>query len=543
MEALKSRICIYIASLRIQITCFALSGMDDRSTNIVGTRTARQGRRTTSSRNFAIPRRSSITFLVVAFAAVFSQRLLCQAASGQSGSMPVPQYSEQGSSKPNSAAPSLAPAANSQNPFLGSVPEGKANPEVVPLSFKEAIDRALRNNLGLLIGSDNLLAARGQKWEELSHLLPNVSAAATQSAQQIDLAALGFRFKFPGISSVIGPIGTFDARAYVTAPLFDWHAIKREQGASANESAARYNYQNARELVVLAAGNEYLLTIAAGARVDAAQAQLETAQALFNKTRDQQTAGVVPAIDALRAQVEFQTRQQQLIVVRNDYAKQQLLLARTIGLPPGQEFTLTDKAPYAPLAPMTIEQALQRAYSSRPDYLGMAQQVRGAERFRQAATAEHLPVVDFSGNYGAAGVNVGDSHGVFQVGATLGIPIFAGGKAHADALEADAVLRQSRQQLENLRAQIDYEVRSALLDLNAANDQVTVARQSLDLANQTLDQARDRFVAGVADNLEVVEAQETVATANENYISSLYAHNGAKVSLARAIGFAGQGVK
>jgi outer membrane protein TolC len=151
--------------------------------------------------------------------------------------------------------------------------------------------------------------------------------------------------------------------------------------------------------------------------------------------------------------------------------------------------------------------------------------------------------LDFLANYGTAGVNLGDSHGVFTVGATLAIPIFAGGKAHADALEAEATLRQRRQQMENLRGQIDFEVRTALLDLRAAADQVQVARSALDLANQTLDQARDRFSAGVTDNLEVVQAQESVASANENYINSLYAHNVAKVSLARAIGFAEQGVR
>ncbi len=169
--------------------------------------------------------------------------------------------------------------------------------------------------------------------------------------------------------------------------------------------------------------------------------------------------------------------------------------------------------------------------------------MRAADQFRRAATAEHFPSLNFAGNYGAAGVNLGESHGVFEVGATLAIPIFAGGRAHADALEAEATLRQNRQQLENLRAQIDYEVRTALLDLAAAADQVEVARSSLDLANQTLDQARDRFTAGVADNLEVVQAQESVASANENYIGSLYAHNLAKVSLARAVGFAEQGVR
>ncbi len=434
-------------------------------------------------------------------------------------------------------------SSTSQSPFLSSVPEGKATGTVLPLSFKDALDRALRNNLGLLLSGDNSLAARGKKWEELSHLLPNVSAAATQSAQQIDLSALGFRFNFPGIPQVIGPLGVFDARAYVTAPLFDWHAIQRERGARAAESAAQYNYKSARELVVLATGNEYLLTIAASARVDAAQAELETAQALYSKARDQQAAGVSPAIDTLRAQVELQTRQQQLIAARNNYAKQKLALARTIGLPPGQEFNLTDQEPYQPLTPLSLEQALERAYAQRNDYQAAAQQVLSAERFRRAATAEHYPSLEFSGNYGAAGVNIGNSHGVFVAGATLEIPIFAGGRAHADALQAEATLRQSKQQLENLRAQIDYDVRTALLDLQSAAEQVEVAKSELDLANQTLVQARDRFTAGVTDNLEVVQAQEAVASANENYISSLYSHNVAKISLARAIGFAEQGVR
>ena len=262
-----------------------------------------------------------------------------------------------------------------------------------------------------------------------------------------------------------------------------------------------------------------------------------------HQAHDQQVAGVVPAIDALRAHVEFQTRQQQLIAARNEYAKQKLILARTIGLPPGQEFNLTDKSPYEPLTPMSLEQALQCAYAQRPDYLAAAQQVRSAQLFRRAATAEHLPSLNLAGDYGAAGVNIGNSHGVFDVGATLAIPIFAGGRAHADVLQAEATLRQSKQQLDSLRGQIDYDVRAALLDLNSAADQVEVARQALDLANQTLEQARDRFTAGVTDNLEVVQAQESVATANESFISSLYAHNVAKISLARAIGFAEQGVR
>ena len=180
---------------------------------------------------------------------------------------------------------------------------------------------------------------------------------------------------------------------------------------------------------------------------------------------------------------------------------------------------------------------------SRSDYQAALQQARAAEHFRKAATAEYFPTVDVAGNYGDIGVTPGNSHGTFQVAGTLRIPIFQGGKVHGDVLQAEATLRQSRQQLENLRGQIDYDVRTALLDLAAAADQVEVARSSVDLADQTLVQARDRFAAGVTDNLEVVQAQETVVAANENYISSLYAHNLAKVALARAIGYAEEGVK
>ncbi len=405
------------------------------------------------------------------------------------------------------------------------------------------MERGLRNNLGLLLQSDATLQARGEKWKELSALLPNVSAAVTESVAQIDLAAQGFRFNTPGIPKIVGPIGIFQAEGIFSQSIFDMHLIDRKRAASANERAAQFNYKDARELVVLAVGNAYLQTLSAAARVETLQAQVQTSQALYGKSVDQQNAGIIPAIDSLRARVELQSQQQQLIVARNNYAKQKLLLARIVGLPPGQEYLLSDTVPYAPLAQLTIDEALRRAYASRADYQSAIQRVRGAQYFRNAATAEHYPSLALAGDYGDAGIRPGSSHGVFQVGATLSIPIFAGGRAHADALEAEASLRQSRQQLENLRTQIDYEVRSALLDLAAAADQVEVARSSVELSNQTLNQARDRFAAGVADNLDVVQAQETVTASNENYISSLYAHNVAKISLARAIGFAEEGVR
>jgi outer membrane protein TolC len=476
-------------------------------------------------------KRSSLLRRIEGVAVIF---LLC----GGLAVAQAPGSSSGDSDSSNSPAP---PIMLNQGTYSGSVPEGKATADVLPISFKEAIDRGLRNNMGILLQSDNTLAARGQKWHELSELLPHVSAQAGETVAQQDIAAFGF--KLPGIPSVIGPYNYFSAGAYASQSVFNWKAFQRTRGAQDNEKVAQLNYKDARDLVVLAVGNSYLEALAGAARVETAQAQLETATALHDKSADQQNAGTVPAIDTLRASVEMQNRQQQLISAKNNFAKQKLALARVIGLPSGQEFKLTEIMPYQPLTALGIEESLRRAYASRSDYLAAVQQVRAAQHFRSAATAEHIPTLDIAGNFGDLGVTPGNSHSVFQASATLNIPIFAGGKTHGEVLQAEATLRQSRQQLDNLRGQIDYEVRTALLDLQSAADQVEVARSSVDLANQTLAQGRDRFAAGVTDNLEVVQAQEAVASANENYISSLYAHNLAKVSLARAIGYAEEGVR
>jgi outer membrane protein TolC len=467
----------------------------------------------------------------------------CAAGQTSTSTVPEPPAPSIYSTTSGASQAGAGAGTSGQSPFFGSVPEGKATAETLQLSFKDALDRGLRNNLGLLLQGDTTLAVRGQKWKELSDLLPHLSANATQSVEQIDLAALGFRIPLPGIPTVIGPIGVFQSGVFLSQSVFDYNAILRTRGARQNEKAAQYSFKNAREVVVLAVGNAYLLALSGAARVDTAEAQVQTSQALYDRASDQQKAGVSPAIDVLRARVELQNQQQQLIVARNDYAKQLLQLGRVIGLPPGQQFILTTRVPYEPLVTASLEDDLRHAYMSRPDYLSAVLQVRAAETQRRAATAQHYPSIDIAGDYGAAGVNAGISHGVFQIGATLNIPITAGGRTHADVLQTEAALRQSRQELEDLRGEIDYEVRAARLDLNAAADQVEVARSSVDLANQTLVQARDRFAAGVTDNLEVVQAQEAVVAANENYISSLYEHNLAKIELAKSIGFAEEGVK
>src|SRR5208282_4186210 len=247
-------------------------------------------------------------------------------------------------------------------------------------------------------------------------------------------------------------------------------------------------------------------------------------------------------IDVLRAHVQLETRRQQVIVARNDYEKDKLLLGRVIGLPPGQQVTLSDKALYEPLAGWTLEQALDRAYATRPDYKSARASLLAAQLARRAAGAEYLPTLGFSGDYGAVGVTPANSHGVFDAGVLLRVPVFQGNRVHGDVLLAQAALDQSRALVENLRGQVDYDVRAAFLDLHAASERVGVARINLDLANETLAQSQDRFRAGVTNNVEVVQAQDAVAAANESLISSLYAYDLAKITLARAIGNAEIGV-
>ena len=276
--------------------------------------------------------------------------------------------------------------------------------------------------------------------------------------------------------------------------------------------------------------------IATAARVAATRVQVETAQALYERARDQHRAGTSPAIDELRSQVELKTQQQQLLALQNQVDKDKLSLARAIGLPSGQVFEITDTAPYKPLEGLTPSEALQRAYASRADYQSGAGAGAGGGTAHRSVSDEWLPTASISTNYDLIGLTFADSHGTFNVTGSIKMNIFDGGKRRADMLDADTTVKQRREELANIQGQIDQDVRAALLDLKSAADQVTVAQDNVGLADQTLTQARDRFAAGVTDNIEVVQAQDSVASAQQNLISAIYAHNLAKVALARAMG-------
>ncbi len=424
-----------------------------------------------------------------------------------------------------------------QAQFQGSVPMGVASPTPVALTLSDAIDRGLRTNLGLLLSGQVNESARGERLRSLSALLPQVTGAVSENIQQIDLQTKGVKFQIGSFSrpTIVGPFGYTDARAYASFSVFDYGLRKSFHAAKEDEHAAQLSFKDARDLVVQSVANAYLRVIAGSSRVQAVQAQVETDRTIYDQTADQKRAGTAAAIDVLRAHVELQQEQQQLIAQNNQVAKDKLALGRVIGLPPGQELSIVDTEPYSPLAAMTPDQAVRTAYEQRSDFQSAKASVRAAENFVSAARAERYPTLGVIGDYGAVGTP-NNAHGTFtfQVAATFNI--FDGGRICGDIIQARAELKQHQDELADLGGQIDYQVRAALLDIQSAADEVAVARSNLDLANQTLTQAQDRFASGVTDTIEVVQAQGSVAVANDNLISALYAHNLAKVELARALG-------
>jgi outer membrane protein TolC len=414
-------------------------------------------------------------------------------------------------------------------------------PALRKLSLNEAIQLGLKNNLSALQAETNNRLARIERIRSLAALLPTVNANVGETVEELNLATFGFHF--PGVPSIIGPFAYSDVRANAALNLIDLSARKDLKSVEQRQKATELSAQDARDLVVEAVANSYLAIIASAARVEAARSEADTAQALYERARDQHAAGVSPAIDELRSQVEWKSRQQQLLASQNQFAKAKLTLARVTGLPPSQDFELSDAASYAPLEGLTPEQMLDRAHQSRGDYLSLKAQIQAAELAREAALAERYPKLALEGNYGATGVNPGQLHTDFEFVGSVKVNVFDGGRIHADMAQADVNIRQRKDELGSLDQHIEVDIRSALLDLKSAADQVAVARDNLDLANQALTQARDRFTAGVTDNIEVVQAQDAVANAQESLISSMYAHNLGKVALARAVGMTEMNLK
>ncbi len=386
--------------------------------------------------------------------------------------------------------------------------------------------------------------ARGQRKVVRSALLPNLSGYMSETVQQINLGATGFSFDqqigqlVPGLSipSVVGPFNFFDLRATLNQKVIDITAWKNYGTAKALVRASEETAEDADDLVALAVGGAYLQVIAAKARLDATRAQLETANALYDQALQQRRSGVIAQTDVNRAEIQALTEQQRIVTLQNDLAKQKINLARLTGLPPNEMYDITDSVPFSPPPPITLDQALRQAFERRADLKAAREQVRAAEKALSATRAQRLPSFSLYADYGVIGKNPSRSHGTFAVVGTLSFPIWQGGRISGEIEQAKAALAQRRAELEDITGQIEQEVRHAFLDMQASASQVEVARKNIQTARQNLDLTRQRFDAGVSDNVEVVRSQEALAIAQLDYIDSLFAHNVAKLSLARAIG-------
>ena len=433
----------------------------------------------------------------------------------------------------------VSPAVAQNTDVMGSVPSGPARNEVLRLTLRDAIDMALRYNLGAIESGENAQIARGQRLLALSHLLPQVGAGINENVDQVNFTALGLAaIKIPGIPAVAGPFSYSTASASLSQTLFSYESIQRFRAARTAELAAQLSYKDTLDVITLSVGNAYLEVIEAHSRIEAEEAQVQNAKALYDQAVDEFQAGTSPRIDVTRTAVQLHTEEYNLSVARNNFEVAKLTLGRAIGLPLGQVIDIADQLPYADINPPAVEEALKMAYSSRTDFRSALNSAKSAEQALSAAKGERYPVVAVNGDYGDQGATFGQSHGVFSFQAGINVPIFTGGRIKGDITQAEATLRQRKAEAENIRGQIDYDVRTAFLNLNAAKEQVDVAHQNVDLANDNVARSRERFAAGVTDSVEVVQSEQSLASANDQYITSLYSHNLAKLALARALGVA-----
>jgi outer membrane protein TolC len=456
---------------------------------------------------------------------------------GESGSVTAAQSAVAGTTN---SVNTINPSIQTAGPYAGSSLSTRKMPFSGKLSLKDAVARGLEYNLGTVGLSLAMQQAQGQARVVRSALMPNISGSLSETVQQTDLKAAGFRFSSPipgfAIPSIVGPFNYFDLRAHLTQDVADLTALNNYRSAKETLHANEFFAQDSRDLVVLAVGGAYLQVIAARARVESAKAQLETATALYQQTAQQRSVGLLAQIDVNKSEVQMLTQRQRLSSLQNDLAKQKINLARLTGLPPNDRYELSDDVPFAEAPVVGQEDAVTQAFMQRPDIKAADAQIRAAERALFAARAERLPSLSLSADYGVIGTNPAESHGTFTVAGSLRIPIWQGGRTEGDIEQANAALSQRRAEMDDLRSRVESDVRNAFLDLQAATSQVEVARRNLDVTRETLTLTRQRFDTGITDSVEVSQAQSSVASAELDYINSVFAHNVAKLSLARAAG-------
>jgi outer membrane protein TolC len=438
--------------------------------------------------------------------------------------------------EPQPAAP--APVAT----LAGGVVIERASSQALPLSIDEAIARGLEHNVRILLQKQNQRSVHGQVLEVKNNLLPSMTAVAKTSTQETNLAAMGFRpasVHIPGFTGTFPEIVKVDvtsAQLNVNQQLFNVPAYFLYRAAQRADDVASWTMLNERGTVALDVATQYLRALADSAEIENARSLLKADQVVLNQAQASQDAGVGTHLDVLRARVQLQTQQQALINAENIFAKDKIALNRLMGLPADQELVLTDQAPYAEFAALPLDEAMKLAFERRKDLRSLESQTEVADRTLKAVKYERLPSLSFDGYYGVIGETHGLYHGVFTAMGKLTFPIFQEGQLRGEREVGQAQLSGLQQQVRSLKVTIEQQIRSAMLDVHATDEQVKVARSNVELAAQALQDTTDRYAAGVDDNLPVVQAQASLAAAQSRLVETLYQYNRAKLMLARNTG-------
>ena len=432
-------------------------------------------------------------------------------------------------------------------PNIVKLPNGvkveQATPAAMPLSLDDAIARGEKRNLQMLLVIQNERIVHGELLTVENNLLPSLTAKGAIEAQQIDLAALGFKpsslAEFglnPATFPTIVKVNTASAQISMNQQLFNLPAYYLYRSAQKAADAAHFTTLNGLGSVTLAVGTQYLLALADDAQIENAKALAKADEVAYQQAKDSHDAGVGTNLDMLRARVQLQTQQQAVINNENAFAKDKIALNRLIGLPADQEITLTDTAPYAEFAELPLPDAMRLAFQRRKDLLSLQSQLDVATRAHKAVKAERLPTLAFDGYYGVLGEIGGLYHGVFAATGKVSVPVFQEGQLRGEGEVAAAQVIALRQQIESLQVSIEWQIRSAMLDVQSSKELVQVARSNVELSTQEVQDASDRFKAGVDDNLPVVQAQAVLAAAQSQLVRTLYQYNQSKLTLARNTG-------
>ncbi len=430
----------------------------------------------------------------------------------------------------------------------GGLAIDRASDSALPLSLDDAISIGLARNVRLKYDRANMRAVKGDTLGVLNALIPNLTLNAQSSAQELNLAAMGFKpslissFASTGLLPAgysfaeIVKVQTTQASLNASQVLFNLPDYELYRGTTNETHVVDLQKLSDDGDLVLTVGMSYLQVLADEANLTNAEAQLRSAKTLFDQATQKDQAGVGTHLDALRGQVEYQQRQQDVVAAQSQVEKDTIQLTRILGLPAGEKVELTDTVPFAEFAEMDLDAAKITAYKHRKDYLSVLEQIALTQRELKAVKYQRLPTVAFNGYYGVIGVTTGSYHGDFSAAGTLNVPIFREAAQRGEQDVIDSQLVSLRQREADLRVGIDEQIRAAMLDVNAAKELVKVSQSNVELAQQELADERDRFAAGVDDNLPVVDAEAAVASAQAQLVKSLYQYNVAKLQLARNTG-------